>query len=342
MFVTHALLCAVLVLGLTAFRPSNAEAQAPLSPDNTLSCVGDSCTYVRCLPGTNCQNWYLLHGLLSWRSTPATKRAVVLNFHGLNQRAEGQDGVSGMNAFADAAGFYVVYPQGKDFAWNAGPNCCRYPNSGTRRNDVQFVKDILYDLEFGSIPGIGAVLPAFNTKRVFATGISNGGMMAYRLGCEEPTRIAAIAPVNASLDVGQTCDNATNRRPVPLVHFHPVIDAYIPLWGGAGLPLAGAPPSFRAIPFDGAPVSSATEVWSTLNRCSTTQGLVSLPANGGPMECYAAQTLTPMAPPQMCPLPQAVSLCLTSSGWGSAHEQWPPSANSLMWTYVFTPAANLP
>ena len=36
---------------------------------------------------------------------------------------------------------------------------------------------------------------AVEPKRIFVTGISNGGMMSYRLACELADKVAAIAPV---------------------------------------------------------------------------------------------------------------------------------------------------
>lgn len=37
--------------------------------------------------------------------------------------------------------------------------------------------------------------PCVDARRVYATGLSNGGVMAHRPGCELSDRIAAIAPV---------------------------------------------------------------------------------------------------------------------------------------------------
>ena len=59
-----------------------------------------------------------------------------------------------------------------------------------------------------------------DTKRVYATGHSNGSMMAYRLACELSDKITAIAP-NAGQSVIEGCKQS---RPVPILHFHGTAD----------------------------------------------------------------------------------------------------------------------
>ncbi len=61
-------------------------------------------------------------------------------------------------------------------------------------------------------------------RRVFVTGISNGGMMAYRLACEASDRIAAIAPVAATL----VFDGCAPSHPVSLLHVHGLADGNVP------------------------------------------------------------------------------------------------------------------
>ena len=67
-------------------------------------------------------------------------------------------------------------------------------------------------------------------RRVFATGISNGGMLCYRLAAELSDRIAAIAPVAGTMGT-ETCQP---QRPVSVIHFHGTADQFLPFAGGRG------------------------------------------------------------------------------------------------------------
>ncbi len=147
---------------------------------------------------------------------------VVLAFHGGLSRAESMIRDNGLNKKADEAGFIAVYPNGTSrygrlLAWNAG-NCCGY---AMRHNvdDVGFVRALLDDL---------AEVAKIDPKRVYATGYSNGAMMAYRLASELSDRIAAIAPVAGPMGT-PACKP---KRSVPVIHFHGTNDRLAPFRGG--------------------------------------------------------------------------------------------------------------
>lgn len=132
-----------------------------------------------------------------------------------------------ISGFADAAereGFLVVFPEGTGafgdqlFSWNAG-NCCGY---ALERNvdDVGFLRSLIGELQ--------ARLNV-DPQRIYATGISNGGMLAYRLACEMADVLAAVAPVSGALNV-EACEPS---EPVSLIAFHGTEDTYVPYAGGA-------------------------------------------------------------------------------------------------------------
>ena len=79
------------------------------------------------------------------------------------------------------------------------------------------------------VDAIAARLP-IDSHRVHATGMSNGAMMAYRVGAELADRIASIAPVAGPLALA----SITPSRPVPVLHFHGTLDQFTPLDGGVG------------------------------------------------------------------------------------------------------------
>src|SRR5438309_7040916 len=100
------------------------------------------------------------------RATP-----VVLALHGATMSAKSMENFTGLDKKADEAGFIVVYPNGTGpnpllLTWNSGGFSTLM--ALTKPNDVGFIARVLDDLE-------GAL--NVDTKRVYATGISNGAMM---------------------------------------------------------------------------------------------------------------------------------------------------------------------
>jgi polyhydroxybutyrate depolymerase len=169
-----------------------------------------------------------------------TPRAVVLNFHGRNSTATQQNLLSGMNTLSDRAGFIAVHPQGVSNTWNAGL-CCG--EAQTRRiDDVGFVRALLDSLQ-GSL--------CIDSKRVYATGLSNGGFISHRLGCELSDRIAAIAPV-AGTNLTTPC---TPGRAVPVLHVHGTADTIVPYAGIGGI----------------ASVDDTMDGWARRNGCAMTK-----------------------------------------------------------------------
>ena len=49
---------------------------------------------------------------------------LLLDMHGFGGNAEGQKRLTGFDLLADTEGFIVVWPQGMNASWNAGPGCC--------------------------------------------------------------------------------------------------------------------------------------------------------------------------------------------------------------------------
>ncbi len=166
---------------------------------------------------------YIVH--VPPQRSSANALPVILNFHGSGSSAEQQERYSGMDATADRYGFIAVYPNGtgrgtRALTWNAG-GCCAYAQRN-KVDDVGFTIALLDDL---------ATLTHMDRARVYATGISNGGMMAFRLGVEAPDRIAAIAPVEGALMV----ETSGPARSMPLMLFNSVDDRYVPYSGRVGL-----------------------------------------------------------------------------------------------------------
>jgi polyhydroxybutyrate depolymerase len=146
---------------------------------------------------------------------------VVLALHGATMPAKVMEALSGLSKTADQAGFIVAYPNGAGAnpilqTWNSGGFAPLIALG--KPNDVEFIGKVLDDLE--------ARLNV-DTKRVYATGMSNGAMMCYRVAAEMSDRIAAIAPVCGTMAV----DKYEPKRPVPVLHIHGTADNLVPFEG---------------------------------------------------------------------------------------------------------------
>jgi polyhydroxybutyrate depolymerase len=189
---------------------------------------------------------YLVHIPPGYKAT--SSMPVVLAYHGGGANADNMVIFSGLNKKADEAGFIVVYPNGtgrlaRMLTFNAG-NCCGYAMTN-KIDDVEFAGKILDDL--GGFVNI-------DKKRVFATGMSNGAIMAYRLAAELSDRIAAIAPVSGPMGF----DQCKPTRPVSVIHFHGTADENAPFKGGKGKGPSGT--NFYS-------VDHSIQAWVKANGC---------------------------------------------------------------------------
>jgi len=197
-----ALLCCVLALG------ANSELMQP----------GD---YTRTVQVDDRNRSYLVH--VPPKYDPNHSAPVILVLHGAWTNGPITAVYSGLNRTADENNFIALYPNGtgmRDTAlfWNSGGHDRQTLMGRTPPDDVKFIGKVLDDL--------GTVLNV-DPKRIYATGISNGAMMCYRLAGEMSDRIAAIAPISGTL-----CqDNVHLKRPVPVLHFHGTEDKLVPYDG---------------------------------------------------------------------------------------------------------------
>jgi polyhydroxybutyrate depolymerase len=115
---------------------------------------------------------------------PQVPTPVVFCIHGL-----GQDSVlfcqhgADMPAKSDAAGFILVMPNGYQNSWNGGTCCGAAADEGL--DDIALMRAIFDEV---------AKHVNIDKSRVYATGLSNGGYMSYRLACEASDLFVAVAP----------------------------------------------------------------------------------------------------------------------------------------------------
>ncbi|MEO3713855.1 extracellular catalytic domain type 1 short-chain-length polyhydroxyalkanoate depolymerase [Roseateles flavus] len=185
---------------------------------------------------------------------------VLLAFHGGGGSMELQadDSRYGLISKSDSAGFIAVFPNGHSSmpghhlaTWNAG-GCCGPARDGGSE-DVAFVRALIEHLKQQL---------SVDARRIYATGMSNGGMMSHRLACELSEQLAGIAAV-AGTDATSSCQP---RRPIPVLMIHALDDDHVLYNGGAG------PEAFRdsSKVMDFVSVPETTQRWVQRNRCSGT------------------------------------------------------------------------
>jgi polyhydroxybutyrate depolymerase len=177
---------------------------------------------------------------------------LVIALHGAGGNAQRAEEMTGFTQKAKTEGFLVVYPDGGgrlrtgSLTWNAG-HCCGY---AMRENvdDVAFIKALIDHL-VESYP--------VDERRIYVTGMSNGGMMAHRVGIELSDRIAAIAPVMGAV-VGAERSPA---HPVPALMINGLLDKSIPIDGSTRSGHAPHGTSTKAAIYQG-------EFWAKANGCA--------------------------------------------------------------------------
>lgn len=147
---------------------------------------------------------------------------LVVMLHGAGGGARSIMRLSGMNELAEKEGFMVVYPLGtgkrdRMLSWNAG-HCCGFAKEN-KIDDVAFIGALIDEIQQD-----WRVDPA----RVYVAGISNGGMMAHRLGCELSEKISGLAVVAGAK--GHT--DSIPVSPPSVILFHGTADLYVPIKGG--------------------------------------------------------------------------------------------------------------
>ena len=175
----------------------------------------------------------------------ASRPPLVLVLGGVGNSAENMVSATEFDRAASMHDFVVAYPEGLDLTWNAGFCCASGTSSGA--DDVGFLSRLIDEL---------VVDYEIEPARVYATGVSAGPMMAYRLACEQPGRIAGVASVAGAM----VLDECRPDRGVPVIEIHGTADPLVPYEGGPvnpeGVATRPAPPT-RAV----------VERWAALNGC---------------------------------------------------------------------------
>jgi polyhydroxybutyrate depolymerase len=242
---------------LVLSRPFRSHAEKAADSAGRLS-AGD---YTRTVSVGDLQRRYRVHLPASYN--PNNPTPVIIAYHGGGGNPDSMIRLSGLNAKSEQAGFMVVYPFGTGrledhmLTFNGG-ECCGYAMQN-KIDDVAFTRAVLDDL---------AAVANLDANRVYATGLSNGGIMSHYIASELSNRIAAIAPVGGPLMM-EACHP---HRAVSVMHFHGTGDEFAPFKGGFGKGTLG-----RAGVTEFRSVEHTTQSWIKANGCKPDPEVVALP-----------------------------------------------------------------
>ena len=320
-FLIGGLVLAAIVIGLGSAAPAQDRAKrakalierarekraAPSDPNPTA--ITASGTYRFHFNYGGLTREYLVHVPAKAIGHPSP---MLLALHGGGGDMDFQADNYGLVEKSEQAGFIAVFPNGYSrfrsgilATWNAGTCCGKAVEE--KVDDVGFLKAVIQRV---------AAQANVDRNRIYATGMSNGALMSYRLACELPDLIRAIAPV-AGTDNTIACKPS---RPVPVIHFHARDDSHVMFNGGSG------PDALTKTNFT--PVAATVAKWVALDRASPRgKAVVSVP--GARCELHTG--------------PAPVELCVTETGghsWPGSHARRANknpsqaiSANDLMWDF---------
>ena len=156
---------------------------------------------------------YLPEGINQTEKCP-----VIISLHGRLGTAIRQMKFADFKQLADRDKVIIICPQGVDRSWNDGRGT---PANAKGINDVKFIDQLITYLinTYHADP-----------RKIYVTGMSNGGFMTSRLACELNTRIAAIAVVAASMDEDM---GYQPNKPMPVMYIQGTKDPLVPFAGGA-------------------------------------------------------------------------------------------------------------
>jgi len=245
----RSLVVCLVVVAVSACAPGRGDVRESSGPGRLLAG-----TFRRHIDHDGRRRSYIVH--VPPQAAGEKPLPLVLNFHGGGGNAAGHREYTGLDRLADEEGFLVVYPDGTGrfgtllLTWNAGACCGFSMEHGI--DDVGFVRALIADL---------ATVAPIDGERIYATGLSNGAMMAYRLAAEAADLVAAIAPVGGAARFTPL----EPARPVPILHIHSVDDPRALYDGGLGPPF---PLTINRI--EHVPVEAVLADWAAINGCEQT------------------------------------------------------------------------
>lgn len=271
--------------------------------------------YTFSLSRPNHNRQYMVHIPKSYNPNKPTPLVLSLHGGGGNMEYQATDKYYHLISKSEEAGFIAVFPNGysrfrsgKLATWNAGICCGKARDENI--DDASVIKAVVADIKTRA---------NIDNNRIYANGMSNGGMMSYRLACELTDTFAAIASV-AGTDGTQSCKPS---RPISILHIHALDDNHVLFNGGSGVK--------SKTHADFVPVPDTIQKWVSINACQPTPQRI-LEVKGAYCDLYA-----------QCQNNTQVKLCVTETGghsWpggtkvrGDAAGSTAINANDIIWQF---------
>jgi polyhydroxybutyrate depolymerase len=174
---------------------------------------------------------------------------ILIVLHGGEGNGSRAAKQTGLADYVDRVGMLAIFPDAGGVQWNDGR-----ATTDDGLDDVAFLRSVIAKAvqTWGGDP-----------SRVFVAGLSNGGMMAQRMGCDAADVVTAVGSVIANMpqDLERRCRPS---RPIPVMLINGTEDpimpwdggeiAHSPVFGGAGGTVVSAMDTFNR--------------WSMLDGCS--------------------------------------------------------------------------
>jgi polyhydroxybutyrate depolymerase len=196
------------------------------------------------------------------RGLPTTLVPVVIMLHAEASSSEEallSTTESKWNAIADRDKIIVVYPQALSASasnsrtlWN---DCRNDKFAASTADDVTFISEMIAAL---------AARYTIDQKRVYASGHSNGGMMALRLAAELPAKVAAVHS-NAGLAAANSQCTAATGKQVGVMISAGTADLLMPFEGGSVKERASAGAAVNGTVLSAV---ATVEAWRIINQTS--------------------------------------------------------------------------
>lgn len=328
-------ICGAVLIGLMASAPAEAEGRlkerirdrmlekleskdAPAATASTTDKLTRPGDYYFQIEHGGLTRLYRVYVPKTYSPDTAAPLLVAMHGGGGDMDYMAKDEYYGLQTKAEKEGFVLVFPNGyskfasgKFATWNAG-TCCGDARD-KKIDDIGFIRQVVKNVY---------TQMNIDKNKIFATGMSNGGMMSERIACELADTFTAIASV-AGTDNTTSCKPS---RPISVMNIHARNDDHVLFEGGAG---EGAfKDESKVTDFTSVPQTVAN--WVERNSCNKTPKRI-LSVKGASCDLYSG-----------CAGGTEVELCVTEAGGHSWPGGYKPrgeatsqaiSANDVMWDF---------